>query len=64
MPKQIEVGKVYYMDEETKWKDEDGDEYAIFYSDKNGEDKIGNLLLSHFCIMEDVNCMDCDICND
>ena len=39
MPKQIEVGKIYYMDEKTKWKDEDGDEYAVFYSNNNGEDK-------------------------
>lgn len=64
MPKQIEVGKIYYMDEKTKWKDCDGDEYAVFYSDNNGEDKIGNLLLSHFCMMEDGNCMACDTCND
>lgn len=64
MPKQIEVWKIYYMDEKTKWKDGDGDEYAVFYSDKNGEDKIGNLLLSHFCMMEDGNCMACDTCND
>lgn len=64
MPKQIEVGKIYYMDEKIKWKDGDGDEYAVFYSDKNGEDKIGNLLLSHFCMMEDGNCMACDTCND
>lgn len=52
MSKQIEVGKIYYMDEKTKWKDCDGDEYAVFYSDNNGADKIGNLLLSHFCMME------------
>ena len=64
MPKQIEVGKIYYMDEKTKWKDCDGDEYAVFYSDNNGEDKIGNLLLSHFYMMEDRNCMACDTCND
>lgn len=62
MPKQIEVGKIYYMDEKRKWKDEDGNEYAVFYSDKNGEDKIGTLLLSHFCMMEDGNCMACDTC--
>lgn len=64
MPKQIEVGKIYHMDEKTKRKDCDGDEYAVFYSDNNGEDKIGNLLLSHFCMMEDGNCMACDTCND
>lgn len=64
MPKQIEVGKIYYMDEKTKWRDEDGDEYAIFYSDQDGMNKIGNLLLSHFCMMEDGNCMACDTCND
>ena len=64
MPKQIEVGKIYYMDEKTKRRDEDGDEYAIFYSDQDGMHKIGNLLLSHFCMMEDGNCMACDICNN
>lgn len=52
------------MDEKTKWRDEDGDEYAIFYSDHDGMNKIGNLLLSHFCMMEDGNCMACDTCND
>lgn len=64
MPKQIEIGKIYYMDENSKWKDTDGDEYAMFYLDKKGENKIGNLLLSHFCMMEDGNCMACDTCND
>lgn len=28
MPKQIEVGKIYYMDEKTKWIDGDGEEYT------------------------------------
>lgn len=51
MPKQIEVGKIYYMDEKTIWRDEDGDEYAMFYSDKDGMNKIANLLLSHFCMV-------------
>ena len=66
MPKQIEVDKIYYMDETTKWKDGDGDEYATFYSDRLGDDKnkIGNMLLSHFCMMEDGNCMACDTCNN
>lgn len=53
MPKQVEVNKIYYMDETTKWKDDEGDEYAVFYADKSGDNKIGNLLLSHFCILED-----------
>ena len=44
MPKQIEVDKIYYMDETTN--------------------KIGNMLLSHFCMMEDGNCMACDTCNN
>ena len=56
MPKQIEVDKIYYMDETTK--------YATFYSDKVGDNKIGNMLLSHFCMMEDGNCMACDTCNN
>ena len=64
LPKQIEVDKIYYMDETTKWKDCDGDEYATFYSDKLGDNKIGNMLLSHFCMMEDGNCMSCDTCNN
>lgn len=64
LPKQIEVDKIYYMDETTKWKDCDGDEYATFYSDKLGDNKIGNMLLSHFCMMEDENCMNCDTCNN
>ena len=53
MPKQIEVGKTYYMDEKAKWSDEDGDEYAVFYSDQDGMNRIGNLLTSHFCVIED-----------
>lgn len=53
MPKQVEVNMIYYMDETTKWKDGEGDEYAVFYADKSGDNKIGNLLLSHFYILED-----------
>lgn len=50
MPNQVEVGKTYYMDETTIWCDTDGDEYAAIYKDELKHNKIGNLLLSHFCI--------------
>ena len=32
--------------------------------DMSGDNKIGNMLLSHFCMMEDGNCMSCDTCNN
>ena len=46
---QLEVGSYYWMDETTKYKDGDGDEYATIYFDENKIHKIGNLLCSHFC---------------
>lgn len=50
MPNQIEVGRFYWMDEKSKWKDEDGDEYAKIYTDELKHNYIGNLLCKHFCI--------------
>ena len=62
----IKVGDIYYMDESTRYCDNDGDEYAVIYKDEKKIEVIGNLLLSHFCMLEDGNCMSCDlydICN-
>lgn len=53
MPKQVEVGNIYYMDETTRWSDNEGDMYATIYADESKKHKIGNLLLSHFRIVED-----------
>lgn len=48
MIRQIEVGKFYYIDEDSKWKDIDGNEYVMVYPDSSKEHTIGMLLLSHF----------------
>lgn len=40
------------MNTSSIWKDFGGDEYAMFYTDKAGNKKIGNLLVSHFKIEE------------
>lgn len=48
MKGQLEVGCYYWMDETTKYKDIDGDEYATIYCYENETCKIGNLSLSHF----------------
>lgn len=45
---QLEVGCYYWMDETTKHKDTDGDEYAMIYYDKIKAHKIGYLLCGHF----------------
>lgn len=49
---QIIPGNTYYMDTSSIWKDSDSDEYAMFYADKAGNKRIGNLLVSHFKIEE------------
>lgn len=54
MANQIIPGNTYYMDISSIWKDTDGDEYAMFYADKAGNKKIGNLLVSHFKIEEQI----------
>ena len=64
MPNQTEIGKMYYMDETTIYKNDNEKEYATFYLDKEGRNRIGNLCLSRFCMMEDGNCMACDTCNN
>lgn len=47
-PKQIQIGNIYYIDENSKYIDNDGDEYAVISLDPNSDNKIGNLLTSHF----------------
>lgn len=48
MPGQIVVGKKYWIDEKSAWKDHDGDEYAQVYLDETKENRVGELLTSHF----------------
>lgn len=45
---QITVGKCYWMDESSKWKDIDGDEYVCIYMDKNKQHRVAEMLVSHF----------------
>ena len=49
MPEQIIVGRFYWMDETTKWKDSDGDEYAQIYTDELRQNRVGDMLCKHFC---------------
>ena len=56
-PDQTEVGKTYYMDETTKWRGVDGEEYARIYKDINKVEEIGNLLVSRFKEVKDKNFM-------
>ena len=48
VPCQLAVGKKYWIDDSTLWKDLDGDEYAQVYLDEDKQYKIGNMLTSHF----------------
>lgn len=48
MPEQIVVGKKYWIDDSTVWKDSDGNEYAQVYLDEAKEHIVGNMLTSHF----------------
>lgn len=45
---ELTVGKKYWIDESSLWKDSDGDEYAEIYTDEKKSHKVGNLLTSHF----------------
>lgn len=49
-PGQITVGSRYYMDEDSIWKDSDGDEYATFYTYHIPIEKykLGQFNISHF----------------
>lgn len=47
-PEQIKVGKLYWIDDNTKYIDPDGDEYAVVYRDADGTSEIGMLKTNHF----------------
>lgn len=49
-PGQISIGTRYWMNENSVWKDSDGDEYATFYTFHLPEEKykIGQFKTSHF----------------
>lgn len=49
---QITVGSRYWMDEDSVWKDYNGDEYAMFYTYHRPEEKykLGQFKVSHFVI--------------
>lgn len=48
MPQQLVLGKKYWIDDSTTWKDSDGDEYAQVYLDESKENLIGDMCTSHF----------------
>ncbi len=58
-PGQLSIGARYWMDEDSVWKDEDGDEYAVFYTFHipNAKYKLGQFKTSHFEIEH--NCVQC-----
>ncbi len=60
-PGQLSVGTRYWMDEDSVWRDSDGDEYAIFYTFHipDPKYKIGQFKTSHF---EIENLKDCNQC--
>lgn len=47
-PNQLELGRLYWIDENTKYTDSDGDEYVTVFADANREREVGVLLTSHF----------------
>lgn len=51
MPKQITVGKKYWIDPLSEWIDCDGDTYVDVYSEEAKEHKIGTLNKNHFKII-------------
>ena len=51
MPEQITVGKKYWIDLSTAWKDNDGDEYAQVYLDEAKKHRVGELMTNHFQIV-------------
>lgn len=48
-----ELGKEFWMDETTIYKDSDGDSYAEMYKDPQKEAPVGRRLLSRFEVMEE-----------
>lgn len=51
MPEQITVGKKYWVDYSTAWRDHDGDEYARVYLDEAKKHRVGELMTSNFQIV-------------
>ena len=51
--KDCELGKEFWMDETTIYKDSDGDSYAEMYKDPQKEAPIGRRLLSRFEVVEE-----------
>ena len=48
MPNQLEEGKLYWLDEDSKYIDPDGDTYATIYRDAEATKEIGVLHIKHF----------------
>ena len=49
---QLMIGRKYWMDVSSKYKDIDGDEYAQIYLDEDRTKYVGNMLTSHFEIVQ------------
>lgn len=47
-PEQISKGKLYWIDDNTRYRDFDGDEYGEIYLDEEKTRYIGNLKTRHF----------------
>lgn len=47
-PSQLQIGKVYYLNEDTVFLDYEGDSYGRIYSDPYLNIEVGNMLLDHF----------------
>lgn len=47
-PEQIIKGKLYWIDDSTRYKDSDGDEYGEIYLDEEKKYYVGNLKMRHF----------------
>lgn len=49
-PGQLKIGATYWIDEDSVWKDVDGDEYATYYTYHRPEwkYKLGQFKTSHF----------------
>lgn len=45
---QIKIGKLYWIDESSIWKDSDGDEYVQVYLDEARRYYVAGMLTSHF----------------
>lgn len=47
-PEQIIKCKLYWIDDNTRYRDSDGDEYGEIYLDEEKKYYVGNLKTSHF----------------